>query len=235
MPDRTIAVLLKGYPRLSETFIAQELRGLEKAGMRLHLISMRHPTDTRRHPVHDEIEAPVTSLRTVQWDSFRVNFFVVAPPGVLDGFPATYVTSFHLPPERPEVLSELVRAFPSVTVLDMEAILSRVRHILERAALAVQYVFLFALLAGVTVLAAAVQSTLDERRFESAVLRTLGADRRRLLAGLLAEFATLGALAGLLASAAAAVTGVVLARAVFDLDYVPGPGVWFSGVGAESL
>ena len=179
-----------------------------------------------------EVEAPVTSLRTVQWDSFRVNFFVVTPPGVLDGFPTTYVTSFHLPPERPEVLSELVRAFPSVTVLDVEAILSRVRHILEQAALAVQYVFLFALLAGVTVLAAAVQSTLDERRFESAVLRTLGADRRRLLAGLLAEFATLGALAGLLASVAAAVTGVALARAVFDLDYVPGPGLWLSGVGA---
>ena len=62
MSDRRIAVLLKGYPRLSETFIAQELRGLEKAGLRLHLVSMRHPTDTRRHPVHDEIEAPVTYL-----------------------------------------------------------------------------------------------------------------------------------------------------------------------------
>ncbi len=179
-----------------------------------------------------EVEAPVTSLRAVQWDSFRVNFFVVAPPGVLDGFPATHVTSFHLPPQRTEVLAELVRAFPSVTVLDVEAILSRVRHILEQAALAVQYVFLFALLAGVTVLAAAVQSTLDERRFESAVLRTLGADRRRLVAGLLAEFTTLGALAGLLASLAAAGTGVALARRVFDLEYVPSPGLWAIGVTA---
>lgn len=62
MQPRRIAVLLKGYPRLSETFIAQELRGLEKAGLALHLISMRHPTDSRRHPVHDEIEAPVTYL-----------------------------------------------------------------------------------------------------------------------------------------------------------------------------
>jgi putative ABC transport system permease protein len=179
-----------------------------------------------------DVEAPVTSLRTVQWDSFRVNFFVLSPPGVLEGFPATHVTSFYLPPQRAEVLAELVRAFPSVTVLDVEAILSRVRHILEQAALAVQYVFLFALLAGVTVLAAAVQSTLDERRFEVAVLRTLGADRRRLLAGLLAEFSTLGALAGLLASLAAAGTGVALARAVFDLDYVPGPGLWAIGLTA---
>jgi len=57
-----VAVVLKGYPRLSETFIAQELRGLELAGQPLLLISMRHPTDTARHPVHDEIEAPVRYL-----------------------------------------------------------------------------------------------------------------------------------------------------------------------------
>lgn len=57
-----LVVVLKGYPRLSETFIAQELRGLERAGLRLRIISLRHPTDTRRHPVHDEIEAPVSYL-----------------------------------------------------------------------------------------------------------------------------------------------------------------------------
>jgi glycosyltransferase involved in cell wall biosynthesis len=58
----TVAVVLKGYPRLSETFIAQELRGLERAGLKLRLYSMRHPTDKKRHPVHDEIEAPVVYL-----------------------------------------------------------------------------------------------------------------------------------------------------------------------------
>jgi putative ABC transport system permease protein len=179
-----------------------------------------------------DVSAPVTSLRAVQWDSFRVNFFVVAPPGVLEGFPATYITSFHLAPERQEVLAGLVRAFPSVTVLDVEALLSRVRDVLEQTALAVQYVFLFALVAGVTVLAAAVQSTLDERRFEVAILRTLGAERKRLVTGLLAEFLTLGALAGLLASVVAAGTGVVLAHSVFGLDYRPGVGLWLAGLAA---
>ena len=58
----TIAVVLKGYPRLSETFIAQEIRNLEQAGLELVLISLRHPTDTKRHPVHEEIEAPVSYL-----------------------------------------------------------------------------------------------------------------------------------------------------------------------------
>jgi putative ABC transport system permease protein len=180
----------------------------------------------------EEVSAPVTSLRAVQWDSFRVNFFVLAPPGLLEGFPATYITSFYLPPDRHGALAGLVREHPSVTVLDVEALLARVRGVLEQTALAVQYVFLFALVAGVTVLAAAVQSTLDERRFESAVLRTLGADRRRLVTGLLAEFLTLGALAGLLASVASAATGVVLAQAVFGLDYRPGPGLWLTGLAA---
>lgn len=57
-----IVIVLKGYPRLSETFIAQELLGLERAGHELYLISMRHPTDGKRHPVHDEIKAPVSYL-----------------------------------------------------------------------------------------------------------------------------------------------------------------------------
>jgi len=57
-----VAVVLKGYPRLSETFIAQEILNLEKAGLALQLVSLRHPTDTKRHPVHHEIKAPVTYL-----------------------------------------------------------------------------------------------------------------------------------------------------------------------------
>ena len=60
--SRGIAVVLKGYPRLSETFIAQELHGLERCGFTLRLVSLRHPTDTTTHPIHDEIEAPVSYL-----------------------------------------------------------------------------------------------------------------------------------------------------------------------------
>ncbi len=61
-PDETVAVVLKGYPRLSETFIAQELRALERRGLKLRFYSLRHPTDKKRHPVHDEMEAPVVYL-----------------------------------------------------------------------------------------------------------------------------------------------------------------------------
>ena len=182
-----------------------------------------------------EVSATVTSLRSVEWDSFQVNFFVVSPGALLEGYPANWVTSFHLPEDRRDALVELVREFPSVTVIDVDALLVKVRQIVDHATLGVEYVFAFTLLAGFTVLFAAVQATLDERRYEAALLRTLGADRRRLLAGLLAEFVTIGALSGLLAATAAGVMGSVVALQVFELRVAPSPWLWPSGMVAGGL
>jgi len=182
-----------------------------------------------------ELEAEVTSLRGVEWDSFRVNFFVVFPAGALDAYPATWITSFHLPAGRKPLLAELVRQYPSVTVLDVEALMGKVREIMDRVIVAVEYVFLFTLAAGLVVLYAAIQATLDERRFESAVLRTLGAGRSVVRESLLAEFATLGLLAGALAAAAATVLSFALARQVFDFPYQWNPWVWLLGAGAGVL
>jgi len=182
-----------------------------------------------------EVRAKVTSLRKVEWDSFRANFFVLAPPGVFDDFPATWITSFYLPAERKRVAGELVRAFPSVTVIDLEAIMSRVRGIMERVNLSVEVVFLFTLFAGLMVLYAAIQATQDERLHETAILRALGASRARLVAGLLTEFGLLGLLAGLLAAFAASAAGLVLAREVFHLNYTINPLLWLIGPVAGAL
>jgi putative ABC transport system permease protein len=176
-----------------------------------------------------DITARVTSLRTVDWDSFHVNFFVLFPPGVIEDFPATWVTNFYLDPARQSLPAELVRAYPSVTVIDVGALLAKVREIMDRVVLAVEYVFLFTLLAGLVVLYAAIQATQDERRHESAVLRTLGASRGLILRSLVAEFALLGLLAGLLAALAATVLGWVLAEHVFNLPYRLNPLVWLAG------
>ena len=182
-----------------------------------------------------DVKATVTNLRSVEWDSFQVNFFVVSPTALLEPYPASWVTSFHLPEDRREALVELVRAFPSVTVIDVDALLVKVRQIVDHATLGVEYVFAFTLLAGFTVLFAAVQATLDERRYEAALLRTLGADRGRLLAGLLAEFVTIGALAGLLAATAAGAMGTIVALQVFELRVAPSPWLWPSGMLAGGL
>lgn len=180
--------------------------------------------DTLRFRVGDQpITLRVTSVRAVEWDNFRVNFFMVVPPGVLEGFPATYVTSVHLPPARQDLLRELVQAFPSVTVIDVAAVLRQVRAVIAQVVRAVEFVFLFTLAAGLVVLYAALQSSLEERIREAAVLRALGARRRQLRLGLLGEFATLGLLAGVLAAGAATGVGWVLAEHVLNLTYRPDP------------
>jgi putative ABC transport system permease protein len=183
----------------------------------------------------EEFTAPVTSIRRIEWDSFAPNFYLMLSPGLAEELPQTYIASFHVPPERRRLLNDLVRRFPGVTVFDLEAILAQVRMVVDRASLAVQYVFLFTLLAGVMVLLAAVQVTRDERRFESAILHALGADRRKILQGVAVEFTALGALAGSLAALGATAVGLVLARKVFDLDYAMSPLLWPLGLAVGSL
>lgn len=165
------------------------------------------------------LKATVDNLRSVQWDSFHPNFFMIFPPGVLDRFPATYITSFYLPQARKAELAQMLREFPAVTVIDMDRIMEQVRRILAQVTLAVEYVLVFVLLAGFAVLYAALQASLDERLHEGALLRTLGASRRQLRSGHLAEYAALGFLAGVFAAAGAELIAFILYWQVFNLDY----------------
>jgi putative ABC transport system permease protein len=183
----------------------------------------------------EPLDAEVTSIREVQWDTFRPNFFLVFSPGTLDGMVGTWLTALKLDEAGKRSLVDLVHQFPSVSIFDIEAILNQVRQVSDRASLAVQYVFLFTLLAGITVLLAAVQSTRDERAYESAMLRTLGASRRVVLAGVATEFVVLGMLSGLLAAIGASVGGWYLATELFNLEYHFDPTVWLVGVGAGAL
>ncbi len=183
----------------------------------------------------ETVAGPVTSLRSVEWDSFHPNFFVIASPGALEAYPATYITSFYLPPEDTALIAELARSFPSVTVIDVTAIMQQVRSIMERGTLAVETVFLFTLIAGVIVLYAGIQSGREMRIQESAVLRTLGLRRPQLLAAAAAEFATLGLLAGLLASLGASAIGYLLAERIFDLSFSFNPWLWVAGLGGGAL
>ena len=182
------------------------------------------------HVAGRSFEAQVTNVRKVDWNTFKPNFYVLSPPGVLDDYPASYITSFYLPAAQHEVLNRLVQRFPNITVLDVAAIMRQVRRIIERVTLAVEFVFLFTVVAGLMVMYASIQATLDDRLRETAVLRTLGARRNQLLHGLIAEFAGLGILAGLVAALAAVVIAWVLARQVFDLAFTPGAEIVLAGI-----
>jgi putative ABC transport system permease protein len=178
-----------------------------------------------------EVTLTITSIRKVKWESFKPNFFLVTPPGVLDQAAGTaqYLTAFHLPKERRALLRELIAAFPNVTAIDIEATMNQVRGIVDRIVRAVQFLFAFALAAGACVLLAAIESTRAERVRETALLRTLGARRRTIALGLVTEYAALGLLAGLVAAAAAQITALILARQVFDLPYSFSPLLWIGG------
>jgi putative ABC transport system permease protein len=177
----------------------------------------------------ESVSATVTSFRTVEWDSFSPNFFMLFSPGVLEPYPATYITSLYVDESDRSAILDLMKNFPSVTAIDLDAILGQVRDVMDKAALAVQAVFIFTLLAGLTVLWAAVQATRDERRYESAMLRTFGASKRRVLSGVATEFIAIGLLAGVLAATGASLAGYLLATRIFELDYHFSPVLWLAG------
>jgi len=173
--------------------------------------------------------AKVVNLRKVEWDSMQVNFFVIAAPGMLDDFPASYITSFYLPADRAQAMNALIKQFPNLLLIDVEAMIEQVRHIMDQISQTMSAVFLFTLLSGVAVLYAALLATQDERIHEAAILRTLGADSRYLRRLHLSEFAVLGLLSGLFAAFGAMLLGWVLARFVLDIPYQTGIAIWLAG------
>ena len=175
------------------------------------------------------VEFTIRSTRTVRWDSFKPNFFLLTPSGVLDRVPQQWITSFYLAPGKNQLLRELIAAFPNVTPLDIGAAMAQVRGIMDRIISAVEFIFLFALAAGLTVLLAAIESTRSERVRETGLLRALGASSRVITRGLLAEYAVLGLLSGAVSALAAQVIAWVLAINVFNIPYGPRPLIWLAG------
>jgi len=177
-----------------------------------------------------QVTAPVTSLRKVDWDSFRVNFFALLAPGALDAAPTTYIAAFRAPASAAAWQSALVQQFPNILVIDVGEILHQVQTIVDQVARAIEFVFLFTLAGGLLVLQAAIASTQDERRRDAAVLRTLGASQRQLQAAQIAEFLLLGALSGLIAAAGATAIGWSLAERVFNVRYDGDALIWLYGI-----
>ena len=167
------------------------------------------------------IRAKIASIRRVDWDSYQPNFFIIATPGLLAEMPLTYITSFRLVENKTEVTGEFVRQVPGATVIDLEALIARVRGLIDTVSLAVEYVLGFTLIAGLVVLIATVQSSRRERMREAALLKALGAPYKTLLVSLLTEFVMLGAIAGFVAACVAGALGWSIAEVLFELEYRP--------------
>jgi putative ABC transport system permease protein len=181
----------------------------------------------------ERLDVTVTSFRKVKWDSFKPNFFIEFPPGLLDSAAGTYMTSAFLTPTS-GAMARLVHSFPTVSIFNIGDLLAQVRAVIDKAVTAVQSVFLFTLLAGFTVLFAAVQASRDERSYEIAILRVLGARRSMIFASVLAEFSLMGALAGLMAATGASLGGAWLAHEL-ELNYRFNAELWLVGLCASTL
>ncbi|MBW3140244.1 FtsX-like permease family protein [Ferrimonas balearica] len=164
-----------------------------------------------------EFSVTVTSLRQVNWETMQPNFFMIFPPAVLEPFVATYIASFYHPEGQPELVGELIRQFPTVSVIDVGALIEQLRGVIDQVSLALSLVLLVVVVASALVLLAQTEAGMASRRQELAIMRTLGAPGRLLRSAVNWEFMILGALAGLMAVMVAELTLYLLKTQVFNL------------------
>ncbi len=167
----------------------------------------------------EQVKTTVTSIRTLQWNTMKPNFYMIFSPNTLNHYPYTFITSFYLSPAQKPLLNALIKKYPSTTVLEVDLILQQIKTILTQLTEAINYLLYFALLAGVMVLLAAVYASLDERVYEGALMRTLGANRRFLRKTQLLEFSVLGLMAGLLAVLLSEAIRYALYTQIIHIDY----------------
>lgn len=173
-----------------------------------------------------KIKVTVSSIRELQWDTMKPNFYMIFSPGTLDAFPSAFITSFYLPEARKDVLNSLIKKFPGITILEVDRIISQLKTILTQLTKAINYLLYFGLLAAFTVLFASVYTTLDHRIHEGALMRTLGANRLFLRKTQLIEFSVVGFVSGSIAVIISETLIFALYRLVMHIDYHPNVYLW---------
>ena len=167
------------------------------------------------------VERRITSLRKVDWSSMRVNFFVLYPVAQMADVPVTYISAFRAPEGDAQFDNRLVREFPNITNVDMSQTIAQVQRVLGQVIRAVEFLFGFALAAGLVVLLATITATRGEREREYAVLRAVGASSQLLRSVQRIELAGVGLLAGFVASLVAVAVGWALAKYAFQFSWQP--------------
>ncbi len=174
----------------------------------------------------EKLDVTVSHIRSVQWETMKPNFYMLFHEEALAGFPTSYMTSFYLPEGSQSFLNGLLKEFSGLTVLEVEAMLKQFKLILTQLTAAINYLLYFALAAGFVVLFTAVQSTLDSRVSEAALMRALGASKGLLRRSQIIEFASLGGLSGLLAVIMTELITYSLYTLVMHLDYTVNVLLW---------
>ncbi|MFK5986757.1 MAG: FtsX-like permease family protein [Pseudomonadota bacterium] len=177
-----------------------------------------------------QVQGVVSNLRKVQWDSFKPNFYVIFPTNSLESFPLTYISSFHLAQQDKLFLNQLIEQFPGITIIEVDQILKEVQYIIEKIAIAINFIFVFILIAALLVLASSLSSTLESRMYENAIIRTLGASAKTLRFSLFIEFSIIAVLSALMGLVIAEVVSAVLYQQIFNLNYSFHPWLWLLAI-----
>ena len=175
-----------------------------------------------------EISAPIMSFRQVRWDSFQPNFYFIFTPGQLEGFSASYLTSFHLGDNSPEVSRELISKFPTLTLIDVRQILDQLQQLLGRLSLLSSLLMLLTTSAGLVLLYVTLTQELEQRRYENALLQTLGASQQQCKQLDRLEMSLIGGISGLLAVIITELSLWPIHQQLLKLDPVLHPYLWIS-------
>lgn len=176
------------------------------------------------------VNVTVASIRKVNWQTLQPNFYMIFNQHVLEDFPATYISSLYVPPELTSDLQQFLTQYPTITLIDVDAIIKQLRSVVNQVSVAIEFILLLVVLAGSLVLAAQVQASMEERERELAILRTLGASGKLLRNSVLFEFVALGGLAGLMASIAMELGVYILQSRIFEMPAGLHLEYWFIGI-----
>ncbi len=180
-------------------------------------------------------DAKITSVRKVNWATLKPNFFIILSPDVLSSFPATYISSVRIEPEQKRDFSQLLRAYPTITAIDVDNFVKQIQSTIEQVSLAIGFVLAIVVLCGALVLISQVQASLGERMQEIVILRTLGAKSRLIKNATLYEFLLLGGLAGLVAAFFSDIALLIVQPQMFDLAGKLHPNIWIIGPAAGGV
>jgi putative ABC transport system permease protein len=175
-------------------------------------------------------EGRISSIRSVVWENFRPNFYLIGTQQELADKPQTWLMSALIKPEQKPLLKSLVKQFPSVTLLDISEVMQRVKGIIDRASLALQFFFIFAILAAFIVLLSALNTANRDRQMEIALIQSLGAGNQHKLVSQVAEFVLMGGTVGFFAALFATLTGYIVGAYFFDLSFVFRPELWLYSI-----
>lgn len=175
------------------------------------------------------LKAEIASIRTVDWNALTPNFYFLFSPGALDDYSANFLTSVFIPNEKRALIATLLKAYPTITVIEVGKIITRIKTIIDQVSKGIELMLWLVLFGGVLVLMAAVNASMASRLREVGLLRALGSTKQLILHSLMTEFATLGFIAGIIGTLGAETLLLGLQYVIFDGQLKPHYELWFAG------